>query len=49
MLEDEPRRRAMGTAARALAEAEYAWDGVARRLAGIYDLVAGEARVGVRA
>jgi phosphatidyl-myo-inositol alpha-mannosyltransferase len=49
ILEDEPRRRSMGVAARALAEREYAWDGIARRLAGIYDLVAGEARVGVRA
>ena len=49
MLEDEPRRRSMGAAARVLAEDEYAWDGIARRLTGIYDLVAGEARVGVRA
>jgi phosphatidyl-myo-inositol alpha-mannosyltransferase len=49
MLEDEPRRRSMGAAARVLAEEEYAWDGVARRLTGIYDLVAGETRVGVRA
>jgi phosphatidyl-myo-inositol alpha-mannosyltransferase len=49
ILEDEPRRCSMGVAARALAEREYAWDGIARRLAGIYDLVAGEARVGVRA
>ena len=49
MLEDEPRRRSMGAAARVLAEEEYAWDGIARRLTGIYDLVAGETRVGVRA
>jgi phosphatidyl-myo-inositol alpha-mannosyltransferase len=49
VLEDEPRRRSMGAAARELAEREYAWDGIARRLAGIYDFVAGEARVGARA
>ena len=48
LLEDEPRRRSMGAAGRELAEREYAWDGIARRLTGIYDLVTGEARVGVR-
>ena len=41
LLEDEPRRRALGAAARELAEERYSWDEVARRLAGIYDLVAG--------
>jgi len=46
MLEDEPRRRALGTAARELARERYAWPDVARRLGGIYDLVAG-ARVPV--
>jgi phosphatidylinositol alpha-mannosyltransferase len=49
LLEDEPRRRSMGAAGRELAEREYAWDGIARRLTGIYDLVTGEARVGARA
>jgi hypothetical protein len=39
----------MGAAARELAEREYAWDGIARRLTGIYDLVTGETRVGARA
>ena len=41
LLEDEPRRRAFGVAARALAEERYSWDEIARRLAGIYELVAG--------
>jgi phosphatidylinositol alpha-mannosyltransferase len=41
LLEDEPRRLALGAAARELAEERYSWDEVARRLAGIYELVAG--------
>ena len=41
LLEDEPRRRALGEAGRALAVERYAWSGIARRLAGIYELVAG--------
>jgi phosphatidylinositol alpha-mannosyltransferase len=40
LLEDEPRRLALGAAARELAEERYSWDEVARRLAGIYELVA---------
>jgi phosphatidylinositol alpha-mannosyltransferase len=49
LLEDEPRRRSLGSAARELAEREYAWDAIAERLRGIYELVAGEARVGAYA
>ena len=40
LLDDEPRRRALGAAARDLARDRYAWDGIARRLLGIYELVA---------
>ncbi len=47
LLADEPRRIAMGTAARALAEREYAWGDIARRLEGIYEGVV--ERVGARA
>jgi phosphatidylinositol alpha-mannosyltransferase len=43
LLEDEERRCALGAAARELACSRYAWPDVARRLAGIYDLVAGRA------
>ena len=41
VLEDEPRRRALGEAARELAVERYSWDDIARRLAGIYGLVTG--------
>ena len=44
IVEDEPRRQAMGAAARELAQAEYGWETIARRLAGIYELVTGQAR-----
>jgi phosphatidylinositol alpha-mannosyltransferase len=40
MLEDEPRRAAMGAAARALAEERYSWTDVARRLEQTYERVA---------
>ena len=43
LLEDEPRRVALGAAARELARERYAWPDVAARLAGIYELVAGRA------
>ena len=36
LLADEPRRQAMGAAARALAEARYGWDSIARRLVDVY-------------
>ena len=37
LLADEPRRVAMGAAARALAIERYAWSDIARRLEGIYE------------
>jgi phosphatidylinositol alpha-mannosyltransferase len=37
LLADEPRRAAMGAAARRLAEARYSWSDIARRLEGIYE------------
>jgi phosphatidylinositol alpha-mannosyltransferase len=40
LLEDEPRRAAMGRAARALAEERYSWTDVARRLEETYERVA---------
>jgi phosphatidylinositol alpha-mannosyltransferase len=43
MLEDEPRRQALGAAARELARERYAWEGLARRLLSVYELVAGAA------
>ncbi len=41
LLDDEPRRRGLGAAARELARERYAWDGIARRLLATYELVAG--------
>jgi phosphatidylinositol alpha-mannosyltransferase len=49
LLEDEPRRRALGAAARGLARERYSWDDVGRRLVGIYELVTGRARAAVPA
>jgi phosphatidylinositol alpha-mannosyltransferase len=49
LLEDEPRRRALGAAARELAHERYSWDDIARRLVGIYELVTGRARTAVSA
>ena len=43
LLEDEPRRRVFGEAARRLAQERYAWDDIARRLAGVYELVCRDA------
>jgi phosphatidylinositol alpha-mannosyltransferase len=40
LLEDEPRRAAMGRAARELAETRYAWSDIARRLEGLYEQAA---------
>jgi phosphatidylinositol alpha-mannosyltransferase len=45
LLEDEPRRVAAGAAARQLAKERYAWESIAERLLGIYELVTGSARV----
>ena len=44
LLGDEPRREAMGAAARALARERYGWPDIAPRLEGIYERVAGTAR-----
>jgi phosphatidylinositol alpha-mannosyltransferase len=49
LLEDEPRRRSFGAAARRIAEERYSWDGIAGRLASIYELVAGGAPAAVAA
>ena len=49
LVEDEDRRRSLGASARALAIARYSWDDIGRRLAGIYELVAGGAPAGVAA
>jgi glycosyltransferase involved in cell wall biosynthesis len=40
VLEDEPRRRALGEAARRVAIERYSWDDVARRLIAVYERVA---------
>ena len=41
LVEDEPRREAMGAAARELAVERYSWPRIARRLEEIYEHVAG--------
>ena len=41
LVEDEPRREAMGEAARALAVDNYAWPSIAERLEGVYRRVTG--------
>ncbi|TMK74823.1 MAG: glycosyltransferase family 4 protein [Actinobacteria bacterium] len=42
LLEDEPRRVALGRAAREIAQERYSWERIAQRLAEIYEAVAGE-------
>jgi phosphatidylinositol alpha-mannosyltransferase len=49
LLADEPRRRALGAAARQLARERYSWDDIARRLVGIYELVTGRTPAAVTA
>jgi phosphatidyl-myo-inositol alpha-mannosyltransferase len=49
LLDDEPRRRALGAAARGVARDRYSWDDIARRLVGIYELVTGRAPAAVTA
>jgi phosphatidylinositol alpha-mannosyltransferase len=49
LLDDEPRRQALGAAARELARERYSWDDIARRLVGIYELVTGRAPAAVTA
>ena len=44
VLADEPRRAAMGAAARELAVERYAWSDVARRLEAVYESVLGTAQ-----
>jgi phosphatidylinositol alpha-mannosyltransferase len=44
LLADEPRREELGRAARALAQEKYSWDGIAQRLAEIYEALAGSRR-----
>ncbi len=39
LLEDEPRRRSIGDAARRVAEERYSWDTIGRRLLDVYGLV----------
>ena len=47
--ENEPRREAMGRAARELAVERYAWPTIARRLVGVYEQVTGIASGEARA
>ncbi len=49
LLEDEPRRAALGAAARKLAQERYSWDDIARRLLQIYELVTSGRPVGAAA
>jgi phosphatidylinositol alpha-mannosyltransferase len=49
LLGDEPRRTAMGVAARRLAEERYSWSDIAARLEAIYDRVTAEPRARARA
>jgi glycosyltransferase involved in cell wall biosynthesis len=49
LLEDDPRRRALGAAARELARERYSWDDIGRRFVEIYALVSGRARAAVPA
>jgi phosphatidylinositol alpha-mannosyltransferase len=49
LLEDEPRRAALGEGARRLALERYSWDDIGRRLVEIYELVTGRQREAVAA
>ncbi len=49
LLEDEPRRAALGEGARRVALERYSWDDIGRRLTEIYELVAGSTRQAVAA
>ena len=44
LLADEPRRAAMGEAARGLAIERYSWSDIARRLEAVYEAVTGRVR-----
>lgn len=41
LVENEPRREAMGRAAREIAVERYSWPGIAQRLVGVYERVTG--------
>ena len=41
LLEDEPRRRALGERGREIAEERYSWERIARRLEEIYESLTG--------
>ena len=47
LLEDEPRRAALGAGARRVAVERYSWDDIARRLMEIYELVTSRGRQAV--
>jgi phosphatidylinositol alpha-mannosyltransferase len=49
LLDDEPRREALGAAGRRLAEERYSWDAIAQRLAEIYEAVTGGVALGAAA
>jgi phosphatidylinositol alpha-mannosyltransferase len=49
LVADEPRRRAMGEAARALAVESYSWSGIASRLVEIYEDVTNRSQIRARA
>jgi phosphatidylinositol alpha-mannosyltransferase len=49
LIDDEPRRRALGAAARELAQERYGWDRIARRLLAIYEELVGVPSAGVAA
>jgi phosphatidylinositol alpha-mannosyltransferase len=44
LLEDEPAREELGRAARVIAQERYSWDGIAKRLAEVYEALAGSRR-----
>jgi phosphatidylinositol alpha-mannosyltransferase len=49
LVDDEPRREAMGQAAREIAVERYSWPGIAQRLVGVYEHVTGLASGKARA
>ncbi|MFN2469421.1 MAG: glycosyltransferase family 4 protein [Gaiellaceae bacterium] len=49
LLSAEERRRALGSAARSIAEERYSWEGIARRLTDVYELALGGSRTAVAA
>jgi phosphatidylinositol alpha-mannosyltransferase len=49
LLDDEPRREALGAAGRRLAEERYSWDAIAQRLVEIYEAVTGGVALGAAA